>query len=220
MSATSGPGAGASIEELIGRYQAKQMPRRSLLAALSAAGASAAAAAMLVNAAENATPASPPLTPAGSHHQTAGAASTDLAQAHAEHLAKQVAGTAATTPAARAAAVSRMLDDYSSSAVVNDPLFGAPLVGTAAIAVHKTAEMAAISNVSLNVLSRSIVGDQLVSTWEMTGTHDGPYYTYAPTGARIELSGTTVQTRGHDGKITTETLYYDAADMRRQLSGG
>jgi predicted ester cyclase len=205
---------------MIARYQAKQMPRKSLLAALTAAGASAAGAAMLVNAAEHATPASPPLTAAGSHHQTAGAATTDLAQAHVQHLANQVAGTAAPTPAARAAAVSRMIDDYSSGAVVNDPMFGAPLVGTAAIAVHKTAEMAAISNVTLNVLSRSIIGDQLVSTWEMTGTHDGPYYSYAPTGAQIELSGSTVQTRGQDGKITSETLYYDAADMRRQLSGG
>ena len=80
--------------------------------------------------------------------------------------------------------------------------------------------MAAISNVSLNVLSRSIIGDQLLSTWEMTGTHDGPFYSYAPTGAQIKLSGTTVQTRGRDGKITSETLYYDAADMQRQLSGG
>ncbi|MGO9322273.1 MAG: ester cyclase [Solirubrobacteraceae bacterium] len=135
-------------------------------------------------------------------------------------MANQVAGTTATTQAARAAAVSKIVSDYSSNAVVNDPLFGAPLVGTAAIAVHKTAEMAAISNVSLNVLSSSIIGDQLVATWEMTGTHDGPFYSYAPTGAQIKLSGTTVQTRGQDGKITTETLYYDAADMHRQLSGG
>jgi predicted ester cyclase len=220
MSDTSAVGASAPIEEMIGRYREKQIPRKSLIAALTTAGVSAAAAAMLVNAAERATPASQPLASATSHRQEAGTAARDPAQAHAQHVANQVAGTAASSAAGRAAAVSKLVNEYSSSAVVDDPLFGAPLVGTAAIAVHKTAEMAAISNVSLNVLSRSIVGDQLVSTWEMTGTHDGPFYSYAPTGAQIKLSGSTVQTRGRDGKITRETLYYDAADMQRQLSGG
>ncbi len=219
MSATSAMGTGTPIEELIGRYRDKQLPRKRLVAALTAAGASAAAVAMLLNAADHATPPTQPLASSASHNQAAGTAAVAPAQAHAQHVANQVAGTAAPTRAARAAAVGKIVGDYSSDAVVNDPLFGAPLVGTAAIAVHKTAEMAAISNVSLNVLSRFIVGDQLVSTWEMTGTHDGPFYGYAPTGARLKLSGTTVQTRGLGGKITNETLYYDAADMQRQLSG-
>ena len=219
MSATPAIGAGTPIEELLGRYRDKQLPRKRLVAALTAAGASAAAVAMLLNAADHATPPTQPLASAASHNQAAAAAATDPAQAHARHVANQVAGTAAPNRAARAAAVGKIVSDYSSDAIVNDPLFGAPLVGTAAIAVHKTAEMAAISNVSLNVLSRLVVGDQLVSTWAMTGTHDGPFYGYAPTGARLKLSGTTVQTRGRDGKITNETLYYDAADMQRQLAG-
>jgi len=220
MSATSAIAASTPIEEMIGRYQEKQIPRKRLVAALTAAGASASAVALLLNAADNATPPSQPLVTSASHHQAAGATAMDPVQAHAQHVSNQVAGTAAATRAARAAAVGKIMGDYSSDAVVNDPLFGAPLVGAAAIAVHKTAEMTAISNVSLNVLSRSIIGDQLLSTWEMTGTHDGPFYSYAPTGAQIKLSGTTVQTRGRDGKITNETLYYDAADMQRQLSGG
>jgi predicted ester cyclase len=220
MSATSAIGTGTPIEEMIGSYQEKQIPRKRLVAALTAAGASATAVAMLVNAADNATPPSQPLATSAFHRQAAGAAVMDPAQAHAQHVANQVAGTAASTRTARAAAVGKIVGDYSPDAVVNDPLFGAPLVGMAAIAVHKTAEMVAISNVSLNVLSRAIIGDQLLSTWEMTGTHDGPFYGYAPTGAQIKLSGTTVQTRGRDGKITNETLYYDAADMQRQLSGG
>jgi predicted ester cyclase len=218
-SATSAIGTATPIEELLGRYQDKQLPRKRLVAALTAAGASAAAVAMLLNAVDHATPPTQPLASVASHNQTAATAALDPAQAHAQHVANQVAGTAAPTRAARAAAVGKIVSDYSSDAVVNDPLFGAPLVGTAAIAVHKTAEMAAISNVSLNVLSRFIVGDQLVSTWEMTGTHDGPFYRYAPTGAQLKLSGTTVQARGRDGKITNETLYYDAADMQRQLAG-
>jgi predicted ester cyclase len=211
--------AGTSIESLIDRFHSGQMPRARLIAAVTAAGASAAAAAMLANVAEHATPvAQPHAVSLGSHHQGAAAASLDLAKAHDQHLNDQVAGTSAPTPAARSAAVAKMMGDYSANAVVNDPLFGGPLVGTAAIAVHKTAEMAAISDVSLNVLSRSIVGNQILATWEMEGTHSGPYYTFPATGKQIQLSGATVQTRGQDGKIQVESLYYDAADMRRQLS--
>jgi predicted ester cyclase len=219
MSATAAVQAGTPIEELIGRYRERQIPRKRLVAALTAAGASAAAVAMLLNAAEHATPPSQPLASAAYHRTTAAASTVDPAQAHARHVANQVAGTAAPTRAARAAAVAKIVNDYSPDAVVNDPLFGAPLVGAAAIAVHKTAEMAAISDASLNVLSRAVIGDQVFSTWEMTGVHDGPFYGYAPTGARIKTSGATIHTRGRDGKITSETLYYDAADVQRQLSG-
>ncbi len=218
MSATAAAQAGTPIEELIGQYRERQVPRKRLVAALTAAGASAAAVTMLLNAAEHATPPSRPLASVASHHLTAGA-TVDPAQAHARHVANQVAGTAAPTRAARAAAVAKIVGDYSPDAVVNDPLFGSPLVGAAAIAVHKTAEMAAISDASLNVLSRSVIGDQVFSTWEMTGVHDGPFYGYAPTGARIKTSGATVHTRDRNGKITSETLYYDAADVQRQLAG-
>ncbi len=219
MSDAAAAPAGASIESLIDRFHSGQMPRARLIAALSAAGASAAAAAMLANVAEHASPVTQPLAASlGSHHQSAATASLDLAKAHDQHLGDQVAGTSAPTPAARLAAVAKMMGDYSPNAVVNDPLFGGPLLGTAAIAVHKTAEMAAISNVSLNVLARSIVGDQILATWEMEGTHSGPYYTFPATGKQIQLSGATVQTRGQDGKIQVESLFYDAADMRRQLT--
>jgi predicted ester cyclase len=68
------------------------------------------------------------------------------------------------------------------------------------------------------MLSRSIVGDQILANWELDGIHSGPYYTFPATGKQIQLSGATVQTRGQDGKILVESLFYDAADMRRQLT--
>jgi predicted ester cyclase len=219
MSAAAALQAGTPIEELIDGYRRQQIPRKRLVATLTAAGASAAAATMLLNVADNATSPSQPLASATSHHLMTGVSAVDPAQAHARHVANQVAGTAAPTQGTRAAAVAKIVADYSPDAVVNDPLFGAPLVGAAAIAVHKTAEAAAISDASLNVLSRTVIGDQTFSTWEMTGVHDGPFYGYAPTGAQIKTSGATVHTRGRDGKITSETLYYDAADVQRQLSG-
>lgn len=208
-----------TIESLISSYQARQISHRRVLTALTAAGASAAAAALLVNVAEqsSARVRQPSITTASSHHQSAATANLDLAKAHEQHLNDQVAGTSAPTPKARSAAVAKMMSDYSPNAVVNDPLFGGPLVGTAAIAVHKTAEMAAISNASLTVLSRSIVGQQILATWEMEGLHSGPYYTYPASGKPIKLTGATVQTRGQDGDLV-ESLYYDATNMRRQLS--
>lgn len=218
MSETAAVGSGDSIESLLNSYQAKQIPRVRLVAVLTAAGASAAAAALLVNAAEQSPAVQPLIGSAASHHQPAGAAAVNLAEAHDAHLNDQVAGTAAPDAKARSAAVAKMLSDYSAGAVVNDPLFGGPLVGSAAIAVHKMAEMAAISDVSFKLLSRSVVGDQILAHWEMSGIHSGPYYSLPATGKRIELSGATVQTRGQDGKILVETLYYDANEMRRQLS--
>jgi predicted ester cyclase len=143
----------------------------------------------------------------------------DHQQAHAQHVASQVGGTSAPTAAARAAAVDTTMQDYASTAVVDDPLFGQPLVGKAAIAAHKTAEMGAVSNVSLNVRHSFVFGDQLIAEWEMTATHDGPFLGFAPTGNQITQRGATAMTRDANGKIVRESLFYDAADMQRQLSG-
>ena len=114
--------------------------------------------------------------------------------------------------------VAKIMLDYCDDAVVNDPLFGKALVGKAAIAIHKTAEMIALSDVEMNVTDRWTMGSDLVAIWEVTGTHSGPYYNLPATGRRISISGATVVTR-RDGKIAQETLYYDAAEMRRQLTG-
>jgi len=92
------------------------------------------------------------------------------------------------------------------------------LVGKLAIATHKTAEMIALSDVTMNVSDRWTMGSELTAIWEVTGIHSGPYYNLPATGRRISISGATVVTR-RDGKIAQETLYYDADDMLRQLKG-
>ena len=61
-------------------------------------------------------------------------------------------------------------------------------------------------------------GSDLVAIWEVRGTHSGPYYNLPATGNRISIGGATVVTR-RDGKISQETLYYDADEMLRQLKG-
>lgn len=117
----------------------------------------------------------------------------------------------------RRLAVAKIMLDYNADAIVNDPLFGKPLVGKLAIATHKTAEMIALSEVELKVTDRWTMGSDLTAIWEVTGIHSGPYYNLPATGRRISISGATVVTR-RDGKIAQETLYYDADDMLRQLS--
>jgi len=118
----------------------------------------------------------------------------------------------------RRLAVAKIMLDYHSDAVVNDPLFGKPLVGKLAIATHKTAEMIALSDVDLKVTDRWAMGSDLTAIWEVTGIHSGPYYNLPATGRRISISGATVMTR-REGRIVQETLYYDADEMLRQLTG-
>jgi len=118
----------------------------------------------------------------------------------------------------RRLAVAKIMLDYHADAVVNDPLFGKPLVGKLAIATHKTAEMIALTDVDLKVTDRWAMGSDLTAIWEVTGIHSGPYYNLPATGRRISISGATVVTR-REGKIVQETLYYDADEMLRQLTG-
>jgi predicted ester cyclase len=125
---------------------------------------------------------------------------------------------AADAEARRREAAARIMDDYRDDAVVNDPLFGKPLVGRAAIGTHKLAEMIALTEVSFEVTERWAQGSRLFANWEVTGTHSGPYYDIPPTGNRIVLQGSTIVTRV-DGKIAEETLFYDAREMLRQLEG-
>ena len=119
----------------------------------------------------------------------------------------------------RRQAVARIMDDYADEAVVNDPLFAKPLVGKPAIGTHKLAEMIALSDINFDVGERWADGNKLFANWTVTGIHSGPYYDLPATDNQIRLEGSTVVTRDDDGKITEETLFYDADDMRRQLEG-
>jgi steroid delta-isomerase-like uncharacterized protein len=116
-------------------------------------------------------------------------------------------------------AVARVMEDYADEAVVNDPLFAKPLVGKPAIGTHKLAEMIALSDIEFDVGERWEDGKKLFANWTVTGIHSGPYYDLPATNNQIRLEGSTVVTRDDDGKITEETLFYDADDMRRQLEG-
>lgn len=59
---------------------------------------------------------------------------------------------------------------------------------------------------------------QVVVQWHATGTHTGaPYLGIEPSGRSIDLRGVDVIRLDADGKIDTNTVYYDGAEYGRQI---
>jgi len=57
-----------------------------------------------------------------------------------------------------------------------------------------------------------------VVEWRMTGTFDGgSFQGLEPTGKRVDLRGLDLLEIDDDGKITSNTGYYDGADFARQI---
>ena len=217
-----------SIEGLVDGYRQKAITRARFVGALAALGASATGVAAIVATAEARTTGTSTRAAALRH-----APATQHLQQHDEHLSRQAATTqagaaeaVAAAPAAAhpAAALSdehlqrlkALVDDYAEDATVEDPLSSRPIAGKEAIAQRKVEEMASMKGVSLDITHRFVHGDQIVAEWTMRGAHVGAYKGYAPTGRQIELRGVTVVTR-RTGKIVKESLFYDLAELDRQL---
>lgn len=60
---------------------------------------------------------------------------------------------------------------------------------------------------------------QVVVQWHATGTFDGdsPFLGIEPNGRRIDLRAVDVIRLDADGKVDTNTVYYDGAEFARQL---
>jgi steroid delta-isomerase-like uncharacterized protein len=60
---------------------------------------------------------------------------------------------------------------------------------------------------------------QVVVQWHATGTFDGsaPFLGIEPNGRRIDMRAVDVFKLDADGKVDTNTVYYDGADFARQL---
>lgn len=59
---------------------------------------------------------------------------------------------------------------------------------------------------------------QVVVQWHATGTFDGaPFLGIEPTGRRVEFRGVDVIRLDADGKVDTNTVYYDGAEFARQV---
>jgi steroid delta-isomerase-like uncharacterized protein len=188
-----------TIPQMVELVRGGKLPRRRLIKALTAMGISTAGvSAVVATAAATSAPNPPPtvnVTEDAAMHL----------QMHDQHLATQTQGN-----------TSALHDDYAEHAVVEDSMYAVPLVGRAAIIARKTLGLAATTNAQITVTNRIAIGNQVTVEWIATGMHSGDLPGLPATGRSYTLRGLTVVIR-EEGKIVREALYYDAADLYRQL---
>jgi steroid delta-isomerase-like uncharacterized protein len=126
-------------------------------------------------------------------------------QQHQQHLANQQTGN-----------VQQLQHDYAEDAIVEDSMFPRPFVGREAILARKGAGFAAMPDLTITPTNRIVHGDQLTVEWVASGTHQHDYPGLPATGRSFSIPGVTVVVR-RDGKIVRESLYYDMAEVQRQL---
>ena len=81
---------------------------------------------------------------------------------------------------------------------------------------RKSAGFASMPDLDIAVTKRIARGDQLTVEWIATGTHQADYPGLPATGRSFSIPGVTVVVR-RDGQIVRECLYYDMAEVQRQL---
>lgn len=201
------------IEQIVQDFREHRMSRARFFAVLGGLGASAAGiGALAASGQSGGGKVTAAATPANAHPHV------DL---HQSHVSRQAAATVGSSTEVNAEYIARLKDimaDYAPDAVVEDPMVDQPVMGNAAIAERKVAEMTAMGNVAMEVTHRFAHGDQVVAEWTLTGRHQGRFREHEATGKAIGTRGVTVVTR-KNGKIVRESLYYDVEDMRKQLSG-
>jgi predicted ester cyclase len=60
-------------------------------------------------------------------------------------------------------------------------------------------------------------GDEVVTRWTASGTHQGEFFGVAGTGNRIEMSGIQVDRFDENGKMVEEWAQYDLLGAMRQM---
>jgi steroid delta-isomerase-like uncharacterized protein len=184
-----------TIPQMVEDVRIGKMPRRNFIKRLTTMGLSAAGISAII------ASASPPSTRQPAPNEDAG----KHIQLHDQHIANQAQGN-----------VDALHNDYAHNAVVEDSMYTAPLVGRAAIMARKNVVMTAASDSKITVTNRVVHGNQVSVEWVATGTHTGDLPELPASGRPFSIRGVTVVIR-QDGKIVRESLYYDVAELRRQL---
>lgn len=189
-----------TIPELVDDVRAGKMERRALLKRLTFLGLTAAGAGAIAAVAGRQIAAHfiPPHIN-GDHN------ADQHLQQHEQHLAHQSTGD-----------IQQLQHDYHEDAIVEDSFYAHPFVGRAAIMERKSAGFAAVPNVKIAVTNRIVHGDQLTVEWVASGVHAHDFPGLPATGRSFSIPGVTVVVR-RDGKIVRESLYYDMAEVHRQL---
>jgi steroid delta-isomerase-like uncharacterized protein len=188
-----------TIPEIVDDVRAGKMSRRTMMKRLTLMGLSAAGAgAVAAVAARNVTAHRADPIPADNDAQ-------QHIQQHDQHLSNQATGN-----------IQRLQHDYHEDAVVEDSMHPQPFVGLAAIMNRKNAGFASMPDLNISITKRIVRGDQLTVEWVATGTHKADYPGLPATGRAFSIPGVTVVMR-KQGKIVHESLYYDMAEVKRQL---
>jgi steroid delta-isomerase-like uncharacterized protein len=189
------------IHRMVESVRAGKLPRRQLVKALTAMGISTAG----VTAIASSATVNPAVTV-----QHPGVNVTEDEQKHLQmhdqHVANQSQGN-----------LSALHNDYAENAVVEDNMYSVPIVGRAAIIARKSMGLSAVTDAQITVTNRIAIGNQVTVEWLAKGLHTGDLPGLPATGRPYTLRGVTVVVR-EDGKVVHEALYYDLADLTRQLS--
>ena len=188
-----------TIPEMVDDVRSGKMDRRTLIKRLTLMGLSVAGAAAISTVAGRQIAASTTQPAHGDSN------SQQHIQNHDQHLAHQATGN-----------IQQLQHDYHEDAIVEDSMFAAPFVGRTAILARKSAGFVAMPDMQITVTNRVVQGDQLTVEWLASGTHMQDYPGLPATGRTFSIPGVTVVVR-RDGKIVRESLYYDMAEVQRQL---
>lgn len=185
-----------TIPELVDAFRNKKLPRRQFVRTLSTMGISAIGISAIMAASSD------PVDSKLIQHEDA----AKHLQRHDQHIMHQAQGN-----------TSALHNDYAEDAIVEDSMYDRPFVGRTAVMTRKNVIIAAASDSKIHVTNRTVHGDQVSVEWVATGLHTGDLPGLPASGRSFSIHGVTVVVR-RDGKIIRESLYYDVAELRRQLS--
>lgn len=188
----------STIPEMVDDVRAGKMDRRALIKRLTIMGISAAGAGAIAAVAARQVAAR--MAPVQGDNNA-----VQHMQQHDDHLSNQATGN-----------IQQLHNDYHEEAIVEDSMHATPFVGRQAILARKRAGFTAMPNLKITVTNRVVHGDQLTVEWVASGTHTSDYPGLPASGRAFSIPGVTVVVR-REGKIVRESLYYDMAEVHRQL---
>ena len=75
----------------------------------------------------------------------------------------------------------------------------------------------AVPDLTYTVEDQLAEGDEVVTRWKASGTHQGEFFGVAPTGNRLEFTGIQIDRFDESGKMIEEWPEYDLLGAMRQL---
>jgi steroid delta-isomerase-like uncharacterized protein len=106
---------------------------------------------------------------------------------------------------------------YAPDAVSRDITLSEPLHGRGAIRNAAAMHMRAFPDIHFDIRRVAYDGDLICEEWRATGTQEGDLMGLQPTRRKGSTLGCNVIQVRDDGLIQSETTYWDAAGLYRQL---